>query len=289
LDLIGGCGHPGYDEDGQPRREPSAEHHERVGGKAVWQHLTGVRKLHAGDAISGDEHAAKRRVSAAEVAALNRWTLVESREGIEALAQAPSPLPLLMTPRVAETLQQERAASGSAKSALPHADPPIPGVPSLEAMTRAALNALDDAPDGFLLFVEGGAVDWAMHDNQLGRTIEEMQDFLRSVDAVTEWAERHGGWEETLVVVTADHDHMLWGPNADRVPFDPLRDEGAGRLPAHRWLSQSHSAALVPVAARGKGSEALRDHATRTDPVRGPYVDQADLFRAIAGALGGER
>ena len=211
---------------------------------------------------------------------------MESREAIEALASWPAPLPLLMVPRVARTLQQERASSRDAKSALPDTDPLLPGVPTLESMTLAALNALDDAPEGFVLFIEGGAVDWAMHDNQLGRTIEEMRDFLASVDAVVAWVERESNWDQTLVIVTADHDHMLWGPDADRVPFDPLRDEGTGRLPGHRWLSDSHSAALVPLAARGAGAGTLRTLAERTDPVRGPYVDQTDIFRVVAAALG---
>ena len=47
-----------------------------------------------------------------------------------------------------------------------------------------ALNHLDDDPDGFFLHIEGGAVDWAMHANQMGRMIEEMTDFKNSVDAV---------------------------------------------------------------------------------------------------------
>lgn len=289
LDLIAGGGHPGYDEDGRALGNAAAHEYKWVGGKAVWDHLSGVRKLRPGDRIAGDEHGAARRATAEDVAALDRWRLVESREDIEALAAGAGnvPLPLLMMPRVARTLQQERSAAQDPKAAPPDADPPLAGVPTLESMTRAALHVLDDAPAGFYLMVEGGAVDWAMHDNQLGRTIEEMRDFLRAVDAAVEWVERGSGWDETLVIVTADHDHMLWGPDAGTKPFDPLQDRGKGHVPGHRWLSTSHSASLVPVLARGAGAERLPELVRGTDPVRGPYVDQADIFRMITAVWGG--
>jgi alkaline phosphatase len=43
-----------------------------------------------------------------------------------------------------------------------------PAVPSLTEMTRAAINVLSKDPDGFLLMVEGGAIDGANHNNALG-------------------------------------------------------------------------------------------------------------------------
>jgi alkaline phosphatase len=44
-------------------------------------------------------------------------------------------------------------------------------------MTRGALNVLERDEDGFFLMVEGGAVDWAAHANNLPRIIEEQIDF----------------------------------------------------------------------------------------------------------------
>jgi alkaline phosphatase len=105
------------------------------------------------------------------------------------------------------------------------------------------------------------------------------------VGAVEAWVERHGGWDETLLVVTADHDHLLWGPNADAVAFDPLADRGPGRLPGHRWLGTGHSNALVPLFARGAVAETFPARAAHTDPVRGAYLDQTDVFRILAAAM----
>ena len=124
-----------------------------------------------------------------------------------------------------------------------------------------------------------------MHQNQLGRMVEEMQDFKRAIAAVVDWVGKHGGWEETLLIVTADHDHMLWGPNAHMVPFDPLVDNGSGRLPSYRWLSDSHSNALVPLFARGVGAEKFTSLARSEDPFYGAYADQTDVFRVIRSVL----
>ncbi len=79
----------------------------------------------------------------------------------------------------------------------PYAEPLIDSVPTLEEMTRAALNIVDNDPDGFVLMVEGGAVDWAAHANHSGRVIEEEIDFNHSVEAVVEWVEKNSNWGET--------------------------------------------------------------------------------------------
>jgi alkaline phosphatase len=115
--------------------------------------------------------------------------------------------------------------------------------------------------------------------------VEEMIDFKRSIEAVIDWVGAHGGWKHTLLIITADHDLMLWGPHSDSVPFDPLQDNGPGRLPSYRWLSRSHSNALVPVYARGVGAETLVSFATAEDPFYGPYLGHPDIFHVIKAVL----
>ena len=51
---------------------------------------------------------------------------------------------------------------------------------------------------GFFLMVEGGAVDWASHANQPGRTIEEQIDFDEAVEAVVRWVRENSNWGDTL-------------------------------------------------------------------------------------------
>lgn len=80
-------------------------------------------------------------------------------------------------------------------------------LPSLEVMTRSALTTLSQHPEGFFLVVEGGQIDWALHEMERGpRLIHEVEDFDGAVAAALEFAGERG---DTLVIVTADHDHTL--------------------------------------------------------------------------------
>ena len=88
-------------------------------------------------------------------------------------------------------------------------------VPGLATMTEGALNVLDNDEQGFFLMVEGGAIDWAAHANQTGRTIEEEIDFNKAVDAVIYWVQRNSNWSETVLIVTGDHETgTLYGPGS---------------------------------------------------------------------------
>src|SRR5690606_7583731 len=96
-------------------------------------------------------------------------------------------------------------------------------------------------------------------------------------------------WENTLVLVTSDHDQMLFGPDADTVPFQPLVDNGPGRLPGHMWLFESHSNLPVPLHYRGAGSDAIGRIETEIDAYddgtwqhgRGAYFHQAELGKLL--------
>jgi alkaline phosphatase len=55
--------------------------------------------------------------------------------------------------------------------------------------------------------VEGGQIDWLMHSMVDDATlVDEIVDFDQAVEHVVRWAEARG---DTLVIVTADHDHTL--------------------------------------------------------------------------------
>ena len=82
--------------------------------------------------------------------------------------------------------------------------------PTLAEMTSAALKVLGKNPKGFWLMIEAGDVDWANHDNNLDNSIGAVNSGDRAFRVVTEWVEKHSNWNETLVIVTADHGHYLW-------------------------------------------------------------------------------
>ncbi len=255
LDVIMGCGHPEYDKNGRPR-PTDPDKYKYVGGQATWDALC------KGQTGKG-------------------WTLVQSRSDFQALADNPALAPrrVIGVPQVYKTLQYERDGRGMGNL--------NPDVPDLATMTAAALNVLHRNTQGFLLVVEAGAVDWANHDSDLARSIEEQIDFDRTVAAVVRWIETNSSWDDALVIVTADHEcGHLWGPNAGPpAKFSPIVRAEAGTLPKAEYYSDYHTNSLVPLYARGAGAEAFLSCIGGKDPVYGPYVDNTDIFRVIRDAL----
>lgn len=74
--------------------------------------------------------------------------------------------------------------------------------PSLEEMTRLALDALSQQENGFFLMVEGSKVDWGAHNNDLPATVFDFLAFDRAVGVAMDFARNDG---HTLVVVMPDH------------------------------------------------------------------------------------
>lgn len=81
--------------------------------------------------------------------------------------------------------------------------------PTLAEMTTAALTVLETDPDGFWLMVEAGDVDWANHDDNLDNSIGAVISGDDAVKVITDWVEQHSNWQESLLIVTADHGHDL--------------------------------------------------------------------------------
>lgn len=274
LQVIMGAGHPEYDNNAQiATDDPGSDDCKYVGGRKNWRLLK-----------SGTHP--------------DRWTLVETKAEFESLLEGDTPERVLGLATVATTLQQSRSrpiplGGGKTSASEPFAVPMNENVPSLALMTRAAINCLDDDPDGFYLGIEGGAVDWANHGNQAHRMIEEQIDFIKAVEAVVEWVEENSSWEETLVILTSDHDCGLpWGPESDEIPFQPLVDNGPGSVPGMQYNSGGHSNMLVPVYARGPGAELLLDSIRGTDAqaaevweFSGNFVDNTDISRTIQAAM----
>lgn len=74
--------------------------------------------------------------------------------------------------------------------------------PSIEEMTRKAIEKLSKDPDGFFLMVEGSKVDWAAHGNDPVGMATDFLAFDRACGAALEFARKNG---ETAVVILPDH------------------------------------------------------------------------------------
>lgn len=94
--------------------------------------------------------------------------------------------------------------------------------PTLAEMAVAALDVLETNPNGFWLMVEAGDVDWANHANNIDNSIGAVLSGDAAVDAIFKWIERHQAWNDTAVIVTADHGHYL-------VLSDPATIAAAGQ------------------------------------------------------------
>ncbi|HEX7052278.1 MAG TPA: alkaline phosphatase [Longimicrobiales bacterium] len=121
--------------------------------------------------------------------------------------------------------------------------PPAPErSPTLPEMTRAALEILDRDPDGFFLMVEGSQSDWRGHANEpLAAVTAEMLGLDAAIGVALDYQEDH---PETLIVVVADHET---GGLA-------LEEDDSGALVAH-YTTTHHTAAMIPLFARGPGAE----------------------------------
>ncbi|WP_339728925.1 alkaline phosphatase [uncultured Gimesia sp.] len=81
--------------------------------------------------------------------------------------------------------------------------------PTLAEMTDSALQVLSQNKQGFWLLVEAGDVDWANHDNNLDNSIGAVKSGDAAFKVITDWVEKNSNWDETVVILTADHGHYL--------------------------------------------------------------------------------
>jgi alkaline phosphatase len=100
-----------------------------------------------------------------------------------------------------------------------------PDRPSQQLMTKKALDILAKRTaecSGFFLMTEGSQIDWASHDNDASRMINEFRDFDLSIKSTVEFINTR---DDTLLIVTSDHEtgglqilkedqdsaHIQWG------------------------------------------------------------------------------
>ncbi|MPM02741.1 hypothetical protein SDC9_48996 [bioreactor metagenome] len=250
LDVVGGSGHPYFDNDGNAVQVPFTKYIDTTS----WVNLK-----------SGSGNI--------------KWYYTENRNNIKLLAnQKNAPEKLFMLAPVSGNLAEARTGT----SLVPFDIPVKQSIPTLAEMSLAALNTLSTGPDGFILMVEGGSVDWADHDNCLPRMIEEYSWFYNTVDSVQQWLKEKGLLEETLIIVTNDHEcGYLWGPGCEGSTFVTPKNNGKGKIPEYKYYSTNHSNTLVPFFAKGPSSDIFYSLADETDSVRGSYLTNSEIAIAV--------
>jgi len=82
--------------------------------------------------------------------------------------------------------------------------------PSLAQMSVKAVDILSKNANGFFLMVEGGRIDHALHGNNASRALSDTKAFDDAIQAVIDKVKTFDPeLTNTLIVVTADHDHGM--------------------------------------------------------------------------------
>jgi alkaline phosphatase len=77
--------------------------------------------------------------------------------------------------------------------------------PSLAEMTASTIKALSANPEGYYLEIEGGRVDHANHAGNAYRALHDGMAFAEAVAKAVEMTDE----KDTLIIVTADHEHGI--------------------------------------------------------------------------------
>lgn len=92
----------------------------------------------------------------------------------------------------------------------------IETIPNIVEMTAVAIDKMKDHPEGFVLQVEAGKVDWAAHANDAPGLIDDQVAFDQALKLALDFAIKD---ENTLIIVTTDHGNanpgLFKGKNAD--------------------------------------------------------------------------
>jgi alkaline phosphatase len=186
--------------------------------------------------------------------------------------------------------------------------------PTLAEMTQAALNVLGKDKDGFWLMVEGGDIDWSLHDDNMDNLIGTVYSFDNAVKTVVDWVGQNGGWRKNVLIVTADHDHyltlndnfpkLLNQAGAEALTYAQHNPAEAGHFfgsePTVKYGWGSHTNRMVPVYYQGDRLPLANYIGKPVDyvdaPPNGPKqryqipgvpnaVDQSHIYKAMIEAL----
>ena len=123
--------------------------------------------------------------------------------------------------------------------------------PTQRQMTNFALKHLNKQCDGFFLMTEGSQIDWAGHDNDANKMIEEFRDFDLTIKDLIKFVNKNN---DTLLIITSDHETgglQILKQDNDNVII--------------QWGTGRHTSTPVGVHAYGPGAELFQGLMDNTD------------------------
>ena len=123
--------------------------------------------------------------------------------------------------------------------------------PTQRQMTNFALKHLNKQCNGFFLMTEGSQIDWAGHDNDANKMIEEFRDFDLTIKDLIKFVNKNN---DTLLIITSDHETgglQILKQDNDNVII--------------QWGTGRHTSTPVGVHAYGPGAELFQGLMDNTD------------------------
>lgn len=286
-DVMMGAGNPDYDDNSQAINSDK-KNYGYVGSKLIWNILKNAPNS---TTFKVEDDSVFTVQDCDFDGKPDPWTLIESKEDFIKLKHGKTPKRVVGTAEAASTLQEGRGLSvvdyleGTEKGKeAPFKVPFNKNVPELSDMALGAINVLQQNKNGFFIMIEGGAIDWAAHSNMTGRMIEEEMAFNATVDSVIHWIETYSSWDETLLIVTADHEtgYLTSGEKGAKYPDNMfLKESPKGVVPKIKWNHKDHTNDLVPIFAKGAGANILSTFADEIDLKRGKFINNTEIAQAI--------
>ena len=152
--------------------------------------------------------------------------------------------------------------------------------PSLAQMTSKAIDILSKNTNGYFLMVEGGRIDHALHGTNAKRALTDTIAFDDAIKAALDKVDL----TNTLIVVTADHDHTMAFNGYSHRGNDIL-----GKTTEYRGKTVVKAADGLPyttlVFGNGGGPrKATRDDLTNIDTTDNNYLQEVGVSLGSAGS-----
>ncbi len=282
-DVLIGSGHPLYNSEGLLyESEGKKPKYDRAGNQEMWEDLLAGNTTFRSPSNAGWTTVQDINGDGTP----DPWTIISDSIDYAKILSGNKELPNRILGFVKTESSPQFNRKGTDKQTV-HYDDLIPNVPDLWQMGLVGLKALNQNSEGFFVMIEGDAIDNAGHSNQKGRLIEEMIRFNTTVDSVISWIESNGGWEENLLIITADHETGLvagedYGKDSILLNNYQIKDNGIGNMPGFKFYSKSHSNQLVPLFAKGAGAEIFLSYADEHDYIRGKYLNNSEIGQALS-------
>jgi len=155
--------------------------------------------------------------------------------------------------------------------------------PSLAQMTTKAIDILSKNPNGYFLMVEGGRIDHALHSTNAMRALADTIAFDDAIKAALSKVDL----SNTLIVVTADHDHTMAFNG-----YSHLGNNILGKTTDYRTKNLAKDADGKPFTTLvfGNGGAAaqrkdVRDDLTNVDTLNKDYYQEVGV---MLGGVGSE-